>query len=892
VASGHADDGFFKLPSALNRTPANGHEGPASTKSELITDQSAQEGTSEPDLWLSGLDGYTKPPELRSWDTYHSKSLAAPKLQFITEAGAEAFDSLLSSAQAGNESNSAANYQIVDANAYCASLLALALGRGSALFTWNDKDKIFVSVLGPIRVSGYSFDVLEGIKKLCMECGTISRALRAFIDRAYVSQPTPCRVALASAVNTILITLQSGLGINGQDARSLAQLQSLVRPVKSLLHYFKRLVVKLARSRSDEELLSLLFIEAQAVEHSEIVLRDAVREVLKVSSRPFLDFVEQWIGLAPESGLRVTKAGPGKAFVKVESRVLVDDMGIELEEPEYFFDEDFMPSFIPRDIGQSIFETGRNLRFLRENRPEHPLLGTGTTLETQQHMRWEFDWSSIARIECKALSYEVSLARAIESGKIGPSTVELKTSSAVVTQMHELRIFGGSEEQINETITVSMAELDRPLERPVEDYLGSVIRKRLFDSSPRQSASLQDFTPPSSLLPLLSFGPVVASQARIVGRECMKLLFKDFDVRQHLQLQRSFQLLGNGVFCSRLSHALFDPELAAAERKAGVALPGGVMGLRLGHRENWPPASSELRLALVDVLTDSYAPSGPPQGRRRAAKAELPGDLSFAVRDLSIEEMEQCMNPESLEALDFLRLSYKPPPALSIVITPGVLMKYDRIFKAMLRILRMQFVVNKLFFDATLKSSSSAQDRPAATRFILEAHHFVATITAYFFTAGIAAPWRRFEGLLDTIESDLDEPWSESMKSYNPESLREHHEGVLDEITAVLFLRKRHQPVLKLLEDIFRVVLDFSKSQQRGQDSKDTSPLLYSTFRKNVEVFMTVCRGLSEKGDSGRNVSRRDDELRSGSNRDVENTVSRLVLMLDMTGYYVRKSIA
>ena len=74
----------------------------------------------------------------------------------------------------------------------------------------------------------------------------------------------------------------------------------------------------------------------------------------------------------------------------------------------------------------------------------------------------------------------------------------------------------------------------------------------------------------------------------------------------HLGLQRSFHLLGDGVFVSRLTAALFDPEQASTERERGVMRSGTGMGLRLGSRGTWPPASSELRLALMGILGDCY----------------------------------------------------------------------------------------------------------------------------------------------------------------------------------------------------------------------------------------------------------------------------------------------
>src|SRR5690606_14844995 len=115
-------------------------------------------------------------------------------------------------------------------------------------------------------------------------------------------------------------------------------------------------------------------------------------------------------------------------------------------------------------------------------------------------------------------------------------------------------------------------------------------------------------SPNWTLVPLLSFGPVIEAQSSLISRECMRLLFDTHQVRTHIDLLRQYFLFGNGVFCSRLAHALFDPDLSSAERRSGVALSGGTMGLRLSGRRTWPPASSELRLALMGVLSECYQP--------------------------------------------------------------------------------------------------------------------------------------------------------------------------------------------------------------------------------------------------------------------------------------------
>lgn len=776
------------------------------------------------------------------------------------------------------------------------------------LFSWNDDKACFVPTMPYLKISGFSGESLGGISKACHECGDTTRYLRSYVDKTYTSHACQSRIALANAVDMLLFTIQAELGVRAQRSRSPLQLQALVQPVRSILVYFRGLVEKASPFRSDEQILSMLFQEAQSTEYRDGFLHNAVCEVLRMVSKPWTDFVEEWVGLKPEEGIVMTKNGPGKSFVKVENRMWIDDQGFELDEPDYFLDEDNMPSFISEEMAHGIFETGRNLRFIRSNHPEHPLARQDeVTAANPPKIQWEFDWDAIMRVEDKAKNYEQALAEVIQG--ILHEKGEAKHSRLPLSRVdHELQFFGPDEAKLTEKVVASIHMLNQPMDQqPItNDGLPRILQEQLFDQQARLHHE-SGLPPHWTLLPLLSFGPTVAAQARLVNRECTRLLFTTHHFRDHLHLQRQYQLLGNGLFCSRLSHALFDPELDTAERQSGVALSGGVMGLRLSGRENWPPASSELRLALMGVLADSYEPRpGAPQqaSTSQALKGDLLGDISFAVRDLSPEEIEKCVDPDSLGALDFLRISYKPPSALLPIMTPVILIKYDKIFRLLLRILRMLYVVNQLFRDVSTRTSRGVSVDNISLRFRIEAHHFVTQLTAYFFETGIVMPWRRFDDWLDRVQDQLTSnslPAPGVGKGYSPDRLRDYHEQVLDEIMLTLLLRKRQQPVLKLVEDIFMSILEFAK-QLRRQAAGTAQPTeagetgetkkLYVSFRKKVDVFITVCRGLSEKGGGysarGEDSARMRDDGQKRANGDRENTIVRLLLLLDMSGHFTR----
>lgn len=871
------DEGYFKLPADIDDVVNIQH--PSAELCGELDDVPMRDSSPEADIWLFRDDDAAKLPEFKTWDGLEQSNLELSA--FITEAGTSIYDAFLASKDNPCHIKSHDSYETIHPRGYLACLLALSLGRESVLFSWSSEKRTFLPALGLTKVPGYSGDSLSGILQLCTSCGEACRRLASFVDRTYSINATPSRVALANALDRLLLVVQDELGARGLRTRSILQLQSLVRPVLTLLSYFQRLVSKVKSSTSDSALLSIVYNEAQSAELSEPFLKDTMGEILRMVSKPFCEFVEQWIGLGREDGVPISKDGPGKGFVRVDNAIWIDDQGFELAEPDYFLDMDNMPTFVPDEVAQAMFETGRNLRFLQSYHSQHPLASLNTAAEAPK-LEWQYDWDSITRVEQKALAFQHAVSETLRRTRTASGkTLEACSDKPAAEDDYALQFFGKDKMHLEESILDSIAKLDQSVQKAQPwDKLSKMLRDQLFKTHEQTSAVGTEFSPHWSLLPLLSFGPLVYAQARLVNRECLRLLYTDHGLREHLRLQRAFQLLGNGMFSSRLSNALFNPDMDTTEREAGVARSGGTMGLRLATRANWPPASSELRLALMGTLTESYQQDVKDSG----GKNELPGDLSFAIRDLSPEEMEACMDPDSLEALDFLRISYKPSSPLLPIMTPAILLKYDRIFKLLLRLLRLLFVVDQLFRDISCGASRWKEPDEASLRFRIEAHHFVSNVARYFFDTGIDKPWRGFEGWLDKVGKELEDPDATVQPStVSPDRLGEQHERTLDEIMTSLLLRKRQQPVLELLEEIFTLILRFAKkarlraegAQAEPQETKD----LYRAFRAKIEVFITVVRGMTEKAGYGQKRAGKADE----------NSIVMLLLLLDISNYYVKR---
>ncbi|KAK6610601.1 spc97 spc98 family protein [Botrytis cinerea] len=855
------DELFFGIPE-LPIGPAEQIISP-SQSDEPLGDTSCNEPEQEP---------LQEPVNYQTWDSFTIEQFNEPQTAYLTEAGARVFDTALA---AQDDFLNAGNtlHHVVDSKIFATSVLALGLGRNSMFFAWDTEKRSFSATLQKVRVSGHTAQSLDGFLAPFMSAEILPSFFKTLSKRPIYQT-----------------SHQSQLNVRASDYESILQLQALIQPVHSVLTCFKRLVTKTLPKKSDEAILSTLFEEIQLLEHRTDSLRDILLEILSRVSIPWLEFTGEWLGLKREDGVPLAKDGPGKSFVKVDNKEWVDEAGLELNEPDFILDLENVPSFMPLEDARIMFEVGRSLRILRTHHIEHPL----SKMEVVESvappaLEWRYSWQDILDVETKALKYEQDLTAALRNFSGNHLTTEpTTTGSRYELYNFDLDFFGRPEEEIHTRVVASINRLDSKLKEPLTPVRFKRLLQDCLSSAPEPSQVDESiFSPPISLAPLLSFNPIISAQARVVNSVCMQLFFKSHKLRDHLSLQRDFHLLGNGVFSSRLSHALFDPELESAERQKGVALSGGTMGLRLGGRDTWPPASSELRLALMGVLTESYASYQPENissiDSYLQRQKSLPGDLSFAVRDMSEEEIKRCMDPNSIEALDFLRLSYKPPAPLESILTPIILYKYDQLFKQLLRTLRMLYVVSALFRDATDRTSSWQNIHPSAHKFRIEAHHFISA--------------RK----LDEIEERMDSGNFSLGQNEGLESLRDYHERVLDKMLFALFLRKRQKPVMQLLEEIFGLILRFSKhSREKASGAKaktgnvgedENIKVMYGKFRKRVGVFITVCRGLTEKkgyGEKTFDVKAGSGGLFDAADLAEENTVGQLVLRLEMSGYYMK----
>lgn len=642
----------------------------------------------------------------------------------------------------------------------------------------------------------------------------------------------------------------------------------------------------------DHQLVSRIFRFLQDNEHKDLGLRQIGSQILARASEPWLrSFISRLgipTGLPNELPKEPPKEPPKGLVVEIPDQNSHETSEKVSPNPQnilHDFETNSISGFISEEDTKVISSIEQGLRAVRAYSPEHPLSRPDRFgVKKSCIPTWHFSWQDVDRIVLQAKEYEERLSEAIRkfhNSDIPPKDPAMDRSSCL---SGELDAFDWSGKDSHDEFRASIAEIEKSfdeslpadfgtdsLAQAVTDYIG-------FNHGTAKAENLI-FAPPISLVPLLSFNPIIHAQARLVNHAYLRLLFKDHKLRFHLSILHSFSLLGDGVFAARLSHALFDPDLRSAQRRKGYSR-SGVVGLRLGHRESWPPAISELRLALMSILADGFDPDD-----RSERPSNIDGGLSshvnFSLRDISEDELKRCMNPHSIEALDFLRLQYRPPAPLDTVLTPLCLDKYDVIFKLLLRCIRMLYVVDHLPHMALHRSTPRQRSKVIYQRFRLEAHHIVVATCGYFFD-GIRTNWNMLLQKLNAIESHLDD--FDGGEKHGVENLRSFHETVLDRIMFALLLRTRQTQVMKLLEEIFNYVLVFARLSYSDESAQEEIEALYARFQAKVQSFVALCRASSDQRGSGANGHEEFEKMDRGENRG--NTMAQLVLRLDMGGYY------
>ncbi|KAK5722237.1 hypothetical protein LTR17_014340 [Elasticomyces elasticus] len=748
------------------------------------------------DIWALNLDslGDSSRPSLHTWEAFEKKDVAnTTRTAYLSEAGSDTFDAALMSS---NDSTG-----VRPRNVSLRALCSLALGRSSIFFRWDGIKQSFTQTLGGTPTAGLSVPASDSFTAELMAYAGFYRRLQAYSasgsPRKYQSAVV---LALKRSIASVLEAIEGSIVACTQSVHSLLQLQFATRLPRQLLQLLETLKDAVDGANSDEAAICVLSDTIDAVVATNNDFAGVLEAMLTQVSRPWLTRLAGEVGLIDQPHLTSRAAEETAINGDGMSTSIMSELPVPLPSNSLFTAED----------QTLLHETRATVKLLRTYLPE--------TVRYVGH----------------------SLDQVYDSDPVWEAPEQqqqhvLLEQDVWASHQAQQQFYGAIDNQMSSTPSISQ----RGPHDPVHAIASEALTQQ-HDPTQDDSADLDTVQKPFD-----SLRPSIEVQAQRVNRSLLRYLFRDCRLRQHLDIQRAFHCLGSGEFVSRLCTALFSEETQSAERRRGTLSNGKTMGLRLGVQEQrWPPASSELRLALADVLSEVYYNSqAAVEGG--GSRSDLPGGLSFAIRELPEAEIDRVMDAGSIFALDFLRLQYAAPPPLDAVLTPSTMQKYDELFRFMLRMVRA------VYMAARIGSDSGHHQPPSvittAARFALEARHVTAMLMSYFVDIGIAAPWLGLQHSLDEVERALED--GHAMK-VGISALRDMHEHFLESARGRLFLKRKQQAVRTAIENVLIALFRAVGIVQSETDNPHLA-LAYEAYSAAVVQLVHLLQAIVNKPSNG-----------------------------------------
>lgn len=802
----------------------------------------ADEQDALPDVWMLdlGFANNSAIGRLRTWEAFEKKDVPdAEKTAYLSEAGPNTFDAVLLDTQPRD-----ADSGVLPQDVMLRALYNLALGRSSIFFQWNAAEKTFDVTLQDVPISGYSLACQSSFITKISDCGSKYRALSEYASPA-VSKKRSCTALMAfkGCITSILDTVESHIATRGSTIRSILQLQGLISRPHELLVVLSRLVDSIHGQVTDEAIISALSDEVHQIVSYGNAFGETLREVLSRVSAPWLD------RLCADLGLRPVSMDHPRVENETEIQEQVDDSITSFADGTLKAQP--VPGFVSSSDCAVIRETKKSLQLLRQFLPANQLgMGSQTSLPDYLAHRNHANPVPPSRMEPKSSVVPINRALPTSSSFQEVESATFRLDDVGSTDENLAWAGEDVQESYFATLDTRMSQLPQ---HSAPDHLRSVTTSAFngvqstFESGSSTLPIAGEFDPLGQLRPL------IRSHALHVNRTLLRHLFRNCQLRHHLDLQRQFHLFGNGDFVSRLTKALFSTDTQSAERRRGSIPTGETMGLRLGARDGqrWPPASSEIQLTLMGILTETYHPDLPNHSGKVNIK-ELPGGLSFSVRELPENEIEKVMDSGSIYALDFLKLQYNPPPPLDAILTATSMQAYDDVFRFVLKLIRVLHVTTKLRESLAVNKTARAQRTTASTDtgvgFAIEAHHCVSVFMSHFMDVGITTAWHKFLMALQSTEKGLDADDESEMARTDDlvglDGLRQLHESCLSSVRNRLFLKRKQQKLRSGVEEILAAILRCASAFD-SEDATD-GDVEVAAFKDSVTTLLSLLHAAVE----------------------------------------------
>ncbi|CCM00410.1 uncharacterized protein FIBRA_02440 [Fibroporia radiculosa] len=773
----------------------------------------------------------------------------------------------------------------VDAEALFQSLKSLLFGVSSALHIWDPRLETFIlkgipsGMKGVIVLTGIDEAISSSLLERFMNIGTLSRRLENTLDQKSRTVPVyPIIHSFNHALSSILMYLRhymtnvclSPLQDARHSAEPLAKLLTIwmdLNEVEEVLHEIFSLCGQARTPNSTPGLLSRVYecLGIYLERRSSPLVAAILAYILTICSEDFFLEACKSVGYVStrrsETGASAVGILDGDNFA---SPFTYSDhhSDIDYGSCQDSKNQEIPPSFMKPGLVDALSRARRSLKLLQQADPNHALF---RDVHNHRTIGWIWREDEISAAWADGLSrpkreYKSQAPTALSSD------TDFGVSRAYMEALQQFAVFDGLPgTHIQSTATSSTMTASSQIHLFVENF-------------PR---SLPALTPTLSHLTDLVFLPLAEHADSLSGALVSLFLSSThLNFRLHLVLLRSYLLLTSHSFKVRLSAALFsdsddNPQTSrghpSSNSTSAQAIDHGSQRWAVGLSPNltngdiWPPGGADLRFHLRTVIIDTLEDAFKKSLRRQFGEGtitrvirEAEHRLGFAIRDLPTGTgKEAWLDPSSIEALDFLYLDYQPPKPLDVLITPGTISKYHRMFAFQLRLMRVHSVIATIF-RLTRKAShplfpTLARSNELLIHFRFVTHSFVLSLSSYLYDRVIA-------GTFDAFLDKLRPPSQDATPSRSPAfsdvfSLAESHSQMMDDILSACLLRSGQKSVGDLLRGCLDIVVEFGilageRYMDRLPEYRAAVALenVWNRFRNRISTLVKVLKALVQKG--------------------------------------------
>ncbi|KAF9424262.1 hypothetical protein HW555_000655 [Spodoptera exigua] len=288
-------------------------------------------------------------------------------------------------------------------------------------------------------------------------------------------------------------------------------------------------------------------------------------------------------------------------------------------------------------------------------------------------------------------------------------------------------------------------------------------------------------------------------QLEVVNNSILTYFLVNLDMYEHLRSLKDFFFLMDGEFSRSICHNLFTKL---------------VKTLNPQELLNFGTLHSILDKALGSSISHVH---------------KFSENLSFTITESPLS-----FQHSSPDVLQCLSLTYIVSWPLNIILSQEALLRYAKVFQFLIKMRRIFWVLGENFESLKLSAKLSRQHSrkllrsPQYISVQIYRHMMASLIRAldnYIVTTCILSSWTEFE-------NDL-------KKARTLDDLYECHVVYIKKVLFRCLLNNRSTPVMKLLNDIFTVILKFSRVLKAGewQQKEPEGPFTHSNFPQLEELF-------------------------------------------------------